>query len=166
MASTLNPDHFPGAGSKPPSPKGHDTRSLGPGDSSDTGSDIAGPGLLDDDRIGLDRGTTQDVEGGRANAEDAGASLGDVHSDANSDRFGTGEHLTAGKDPAGPLYGDIGVDRIVARQEAGLSGGVEEAEAAGIGLEEEGDDETRGDARALEQLSDLSTGPDASDEDL
>lgn len=43
--STLDPDTFPVG--KPRAPKGHDTKSLGPSDSSDSGSDIvdAGGGL-------------------------------------------------------------------------------------------------------------------------
>jgi hypothetical protein len=44
MASSLDPDNFPEAGAR--MPRG---RTLGPSDSSDSGSDMAGPGLLDDD---------------------------------------------------------------------------------------------------------------------
>lgn len=44
MASSLDPDNFPDAGRR--MPRG---RTLGPSDSSDSGSDMAGPGLLDDD---------------------------------------------------------------------------------------------------------------------
>ena len=43
--STLDPANFP-TGSRPAgSPIGHDIRSLGPGDSSDSGSDLAGSSL-------------------------------------------------------------------------------------------------------------------------
>jgi hypothetical protein len=50
-SSTLDPDVMPGAAA--PRPKGHDTRSLGPSDSSDSGSDVVGdtgldPVILDD----------------------------------------------------------------------------------------------------------------------
>src|SRR5438034_7352183 len=47
--------------------KGHTTRELGPGDSSDTGSDITGgPGLEDDsDALNLQHGTTSDPERSR-----------------------------------------------------------------------------------------------------
>jgi len=63
-SSTLDPENFPG-GKPRKTQKGHDTKSLGPSDSSDTGSDMAGPGLVDDDALGLDRGTNQDIEAGR-----------------------------------------------------------------------------------------------------
>ena len=100
--STLDPDNFPAGGRRPKTARGHDTRALGPSDSSDTGSDMAGPGLVDDDALGLERGTNEDIEGGRHNTTESGASVGDLGLDDNSDRFGTGEHLTAGKDPAKP----------------------------------------------------------------
>src|SRR5436309_6101007 len=94
---------------------GHDTRSIGPSDSSDSGSDLIGPGLLltDDDRLNLDRGTNDDSEGGHLDDADAGASIGDLGLDNNSDRSGTGERLTAGKDPDVAVGGDIAPDRIV-----------------------------------------------------
>jgi hypothetical protein len=71
--------------------RGHGTRALGPSDSTDSGSDIAGgPGLNDPDALGLDRGTTSDadVDGPGANA---GADIGDADLDSDSDRYGTGE---------------------------------------------------------------------------
>jgi hypothetical protein len=43
MASSLDPDNFPQGANR--MPRG---RSFGPGDSSDSGSDMAGPGLDDD----------------------------------------------------------------------------------------------------------------------
>jgi len=46
MASSLDPDNFPAAGRR--MSRG---RTLGPSDSSDSGSDMAGPGLLDDDEM-------------------------------------------------------------------------------------------------------------------
>lgn len=45
--STLDPDNFP-HGRERKTPKGHDVRSLGPSNSSDTGSDLTGLGPLDD----------------------------------------------------------------------------------------------------------------------
>ena len=58
--------------------KGHTTRELGPGDRSDTGSDIAGgPGLANDsDALDLQHGTTSDAEHGRR-PETAGPDIGD-----------------------------------------------------------------------------------------
>jgi len=134
--STLDPDNFP-VNKSARNPKGHDTRALGPSDSSDSGSDMAGPGLIDDDAINLDRGTNEDTEAGRDDVADAGASVGDLRMDDNSDRYGTGEHLTAGKEPAINVAGDIGTDRIVGAQEAGLGGGLDQAEEAQLGITDE-----------------------------
>ncbi len=117
--------------------KGHDLRSLGPSDSSDSGSDLLGPGLIDDDLLGLDRGTNEDSEGGHLAAPDAGASLGDLGADSNSDRNGTGEHLTAGKEPDVRIGGDIAPDRIVGPEEAGLGGGLDQAEEARLDITDE-----------------------------
>ena len=55
MTSTLDPNAIPAGRRNEKLPKGHDVKSLGPSDSSDSGSDLAGPGLIDDDLIGLDR---------------------------------------------------------------------------------------------------------------
>src|SRR3982751_3636576 len=98
MSSSLDPENLvPGANQNPL--KGHDIKSLGPSDSSDSGSDMAGPGLVDDAAIDLDTGTNTDIEAGSYNVIDNGTSVGDIGMDDNSDRFGTGEHMTAGKDP-------------------------------------------------------------------
>lgn len=135
--STLDPDNFPVGVKRRKTQKGHDTRSLGPSDSSDSGSDMAVPGLIDDDAINLDRGTNEDTEAGRDDIADAGASVGDLEMDDNSDRYGTGEHLTAGKEPNVRVNGDIDVDRIVEAKEAGLGGGLDQAEEAQLGITDE-----------------------------
>jgi len=134
--STLDPDNFP-VNKSARNQKGHDTRTLGPSDSSDSGSDMAGPGLIDDDAINLDRGTNEDTEAGTGNLADAGASVGDLSMDSDSDRYGTGEHLTAGKEPAVQVSGDIDTDRIVGAEEAGLGGGLDQAEEAQLGITDE-----------------------------
>jgi hypothetical protein len=135
-SSTLDPDNFPG-GRQRKTQKGHDTRSLGPSDSSDSGSDMAGPGLVDDDALGLDRGTNQDNEAGRYNVADAGASVGDLNMDDNSDRYGTGEHLTAGKDPDIRVNADRDADQVVGPGDAGLGRGLDQAEDARLGKTDE-----------------------------
>jgi hypothetical protein len=117
--------------------KGHDTRALGPSDSSDTGADLIGPGLLDDDVLGLDRGTNADPEGGHLRGSDPGASIGDLHADESSDRHGTGTHMTAGREPEIRIGGDIAPDRIVGPEEAGLGGGLDQAEEAQLGITDE-----------------------------
>ncbi|HEX7812225.1 MAG TPA: chemotaxis protein [Burkholderiales bacterium] len=108
--STLNPENFPATNPRK-GPKGHDTRSLGPSDSSDSGSDMAG-----DSKPG------KDTEGGR---ED------------NSDRHGTGERLAADEDPGMRVDGDHDTDRIVGEEEAGLGGGLDQAEEAQLGITDE-----------------------------
>lgn len=128
-SSTLDPDNLP-RGKEARTPPGHDTRSLGPSDSSDSGSDMAGPGAMDDDVIHLDRGTHSDTEAGHRNVADAGPSVGDIGMDADSDRYGTGERTAAGKDPAVRSSSDIDADRVVGAAEAGLGRGLDEAEEA------------------------------------
>jgi hypothetical protein len=133
---SLDPDKLP-ARARRAGYKGHNVGSIGPSDSSDSGSDLQGPGLIDDDLLGLDRGTTEDSEGGHLSASDAGASIGDLGADDTSDRNGTGEHLTAGKEPDIRVANDIAPDRIVGAEEAGLGGGLDQAEEAQLGITDE-----------------------------
>jgi hypothetical protein len=88
--------------SKPGVGKGHGTESLGPSDSSDSGSDITGNrGLNHDGGLPLARGTTSDPdEDGRGAT--AGPDIGDADLDSDSDRYGTGERAAAGRDSAQP----------------------------------------------------------------
>jgi hypothetical protein len=81
---------------------------------------MKGPGLLDDDMLHLDRGTNEDAEAGKDDRIEAGAAIGDREMDDNSDRRGTGEHLTAGKEPRVRPNQDRGCDRVVGPGEAGL----------------------------------------------
>ena len=134
--STLDPDNFPVRRSRR-TLKGHDTKSLGPSDSSDSGSDMAGPGLTEDDRVNFDRGTIPDTEAGEHNVADSGPSIGDLNMDDTSDRYGTGEHLTAGKDPDLRVNADRDADRVVGADEAGLGGGLDQAEEARLGKTDE-----------------------------
>ena len=113
--STLDPDNLAGqAGRK--AFKGHDARSLGPSDSSDSGSDLAGQGPTDDD-TGLDQNAAT--------------------WDDTTDAQGTGERLTAGDEPDVRIGSDIGLDRIVGPEEAGLGGGLDQAEEAQLGVTDE-----------------------------
>lgn len=127
--STLDPDNIPAKRGKH-TQKGHDIASLGPSDTSDSGSDMKGPGLVDDDALHLDRGTNEDAEGGRVGKIEAGQAVGDRDMDDTSDSRGTGEHLTAGKDPRIRPNEDRDVDRVVGADEAGLGRGLDEAEEA------------------------------------
>ena len=129
MGTTLTPENVPPR--RPATtPPGHDVKSLGPSDSSDSGSDMAGPGLIDADMLNLDRGTTEDMAAGDDDIADAGPSVGDVDMDENSDRDGTGTRMSADLDPRGGDAADIAPDRIVGADEAGLGGGLDEAEEA------------------------------------
>jgi hypothetical protein len=101
--STLDPDNIPPKRNRK-TLRGHSTRSLGPSDSSDSGSDVAGHGA---DRY-----------------------LGDLGLDSDSDRVGTGEHLSAGTEPDVRLNADQQVDRVVDEKEAGLGRGLDQAEEA------------------------------------
>ena len=127
--STLDPDNVPGRRRRK-TQKGHDVKSLGPSDTSDSGSDMAGPGLVGDDAVRLDRGTNEDPEGGKFDKIEAGASIGDREMDDNSDRSGTGEHLTAGKEPRIRPDRDRDTDRTVDEGDAGLGRGLDQAEEA------------------------------------
>jgi len=92
--STLNQ-----TGESPPEVgKGHGTRALGPSDSSDSGSDIAGNAGLDgQEGLPLDRGTTSDPDFDGAGAT-AGPDIGDADLGSDSDRYGTGERAAVGRD--------------------------------------------------------------------
>jgi hypothetical protein len=105
--STLDPDDLPGQDA-PTQPKGHDVRSLGPSNSSDTGADMVGL-----DQVGLDD---------------------------TSDREGTGDRTSAGKEPRIRIGGDIAPDRIVGPDEAGLGSGLDEAEEALAGVSDDSDE--------------------------
>lgn len=143
MTSTLDPDTLAARKRVDETPPGHDAKSLGPSDSSDSGSDMAGPGLIDDDALGLDRGTHTDTEAGRDDIADAETSIGDIGMDANTDRHGTGERMTAGKEPAARANADRDTDRVVDAQEAGLGRGLDQAEEAQFGIRDEELDEAR-----------------------
>ena len=129
MGTTLTPENVPPQ--RPASvPPGHDVKSLGPSDSSDSGSDMAGPGLIDADMMNLDRGTMEDLEAGDDDIADAGTSVGDVDMDENSDRNGTGTRMSADLEPRAGDASDIAPDRVVGPGEAGVGDGLDEAEEA------------------------------------
>ena len=92
--------------------KGHGTDALGPSDTSDSASDITGgPGLIEGDVIGLDRGTNEDADTPER-FRTAGPDIGDAELDSDSDSVGTGEHLAAGRDPQMRANNDIKPDHI------------------------------------------------------
>ncbi|MCK7497747.1 MAG: hypothetical protein MZW92_48530 [Comamonadaceae bacterium] len=89
-------------------PAGRDTASLGPSDSSDTGSDVAGIDDLDDLDPGqpLDAALDEDLERPMMPGET-------LHAAGGSDASGTGERRSAGNDPGRSDGADISVDRII-----------------------------------------------------
>ncbi|MGJ9418785.1 hypothetical protein ACHAC9_13605 [Massilia sp. CMS3.1] len=113
--STLDPDNFPESADRSLG-KGHGIDSLGPSDTSDTGSDVVGgPGFatnLDDDQLlHLDEGTNSDMEASHA-GDTAGPDVGDANFSSDSDAGGTGERASAGRDTVVKDGADIDTDRI------------------------------------------------------
>lgn len=99
-----------GGGRTPQNPSGRTLRDLGPSDTSDTGSDVVGaPGAIESLPDELDGGPISDI--GRSAG--AGADLGDVEMDGDSDKGGTGEATAAGREPRDVEAADIMPDRIV-----------------------------------------------------
>jgi hypothetical protein len=93
--STLDPDNFPQAPDRTMG-RGHGTGALGPSDSSDSGSDVAG-------------GT-------------AGPELGDADLDSDTDSRGTGERAEVGRESVEKDGADINVDHIETVPLADLEG--------------------------------------------
>lgn len=59
------------------------------------------------------------------------------YTDDSTDAQDSGEPATAGNAPESHLGGDIGFDRIVGPEEAGLGGGLDQAEEARLGVTDE-----------------------------
>ncbi len=92
--------------------KGHGTSSLGPSDTSDSGSDVmGGPGFAQQLDLGLATGTTSDPEASTAGFT-AGPDVGDANLDSDSDSFGTGEASSAARDTLRADGPDIDTDHI------------------------------------------------------
>jgi hypothetical protein len=95
-----------GAERTAPKPKGHDTEALGPSDSSDSGSDMAG---LEDPEVAdptlpVDVALRDDSPHALLGSENLGGFASDV--------AGTGERRSAGSDAGASDAHDIGVDRV------------------------------------------------------
>lgn len=91
---------------------GHGTGALGPSDTSDTGSDVTGgAGWSQQIDLGLDQGTTSDVDAGMA-GQTAGPDVGDANLDSDTDAAGTGEHATASRDATISNGQDIDTDHV------------------------------------------------------
>ena len=108
--STLDPDYLT-SGPDRSLGRGHGTGSLGPSDTSDTGSDLQGTGLADDIGLDMDEGTTSDPERSTAGGS-AGPDVGDANLDSDTDSGGTGERAAAGRDSVEADGEDIDVDQV------------------------------------------------------
>ena len=82
MGTTLTPDNIPQR--RPTVAPGHDVKSLGPGDSSDSGSDLAGQDVSDDET------TEGEIAGGEVAANPTDVSPDRV---VNADEAGLGDGL-------------------------------------------------------------------------
>jgi hypothetical protein len=102
--------------------KDRNAPTLGPSDSSDSGADLMGSP------------TTGEAP------PDLPTDLMNTHGvpniDATTDRSGTGERMSAGTEEVEEAA-DIGFDRIVGAEEAGLGGGLDQAEEALLGITDE-----------------------------
>ena len=135
-----------GVSPAPAEPAGRDAASLGPGDSSDSGSDM----MCIEESEGGDPGLATDVA---ARDELGGATLLPPDAlDSPSDATGTGESRSAGGDSGKQDGWDIGVDRVFTPGVADADAGAEEdpdlafvdAAEAGDPLEDETDDSAEG----------------------
>lgn len=97
-----------GVNPAPATPAGRDSASLGPSDTSDSGSDVANLDYLDDDdpAMPVDRGMREDNELAVTSHESVGPGI-------DSDASGTGERRSAGSDAGLREAADIEVDRII-----------------------------------------------------
>lgn len=116
-----------GGDQAPARPPGHGTADLGPSDSSDSGSDLAGAsGTAADAGLDPDSGTTSDID----RAPGAGPDLGDADLDSDSDAAGTGERKAAGRDAHAATAADVAPDRVT-RDPGGMTRG-EDPEGIGV----------------------------------
>ena len=79
---------------------------------------------------------------GRADPKIGPSDSSDTFSDrpnqsTDTDDAGTGERVTTGPDPHSELHNERGVDRVVDSSEAGLGGGLDQAEEARLGVTDE-----------------------------
>ncbi|PWF55766.1 hypothetical protein [Massilia glaciei] len=96
-SSTLDPDNLPTRPDRRLG-RGHGTGALGPSDTSDSGSDLAGAPLAGD-------GLAEEPAG------NAGPDVGDLDLDSDTDSGGTGERAASGRDDVRD-DADIDVDHV------------------------------------------------------
>jgi len=79
---------------------------------------------------------------GRADPKIGPSDSSDTFSDrpsesTDTDVGGTGERATTGRDPHSELHNERGVDRVVDSRDAGLGGGLDQAEEGRLGITDE-----------------------------
>ena len=79
---------------------------------------------------------------GRADPKIGPSDSSDTFSDrpnesTDTDAGGTGERTTTGRDPHSELHNERGVDRVVDERDAGLGGGLDQAEEGRLGITDE-----------------------------
>jgi len=75
---------------------------------------------------------------GPSDSSDTGADMmGLGRDDDTSDRYGTGERASVDEDPQAQDAADIGADRLVDADHAGLGDGLDQAEEAQLGITDE-----------------------------
>lgn len=79
---------------------------------------------------------------GRADPKIGPSDSSDTFSDrpdtsTDTDNAGTGERASAGRNPQSELHNERGVDRVVDSREAGLGGGLDQAEEGRLGVTDE-----------------------------
>ena len=79
---------------------------------------------------------------GRAEPKIGPSDSSDTFSDrpdqsTDTDDGGTGERATAGRNPQSELHNERGVDRVIDSSEAGLGGGLDQAEEGRLGVRDE-----------------------------
>jgi hypothetical protein len=82
---------------------------------------------------------------GPSDSSDTGADMVGIGGDDSSDRQGTGERASVDDDFTAREVSDIDPDRVVAANQAGLGGGLDQAEEAQLGITDEELDNASGD---------------------
>jgi hypothetical protein len=107
------------------------------------------PRTLDDDEPVIPRNPAHRVAPermlGPSDSSDSAADMVGLGGDDTSDRQGTGERASVEDDPAARDVADIDPDRVVTANQAGLGGGLDQAEEAQLGVTDEELDEALGD---------------------
>jgi hypothetical protein len=88
---------------------------------------------------------TQERMLGPSDSSDTAADMVGLGGDDTSDRQGTGERASVDDDPGERDVADIDPDRVVSANQAGLGGGLDQAEEAQLGITDEELEDALGD---------------------